>query len=66
MIPIAVLFPAEGTEHGHCFGPYEIEVAKDAVPLGQDLPLIVVSHGNSSTPGCLGIWQSTWQSLGSQ
>jgi len=50
VIPVAVLFPAEGTEREHRFGPYEIEMAMDAVPLGQNLPLIVVSHGNSSTP----------------
>jgi len=50
VIPVAVLFPAEGTERKHRFGPYEIEMAMDAVPLGQNLPLIVVSHGNSSTP----------------
>lgn len=50
VIPISVLFPAEGTECQHRFGPYEIELAMDAVPRGQNLPLIVVSHGNSSTP----------------
>ena len=50
VIPIAVLFPSEGTEREHRFGPYEIEIAMDAVPIGQSLPMIVVSHGNSSTP----------------
>jgi predicted dienelactone hydrolase len=50
VIPIAVLFPAEGVEREHRFGPYEIEMAMDAVPSGQNLPLIVVSHGTSSTP----------------
>jgi predicted dienelactone hydrolase len=50
VIPISVLFAAEGTERAHRLGPYEIEIAMDAVPSGQNLPLIVVSHGNSSTP----------------
>jgi predicted dienelactone hydrolase len=50
VISIAALFPAEGTEREHRFGPYEIEMATDAVPIGQNLPMIVFSHGNSSTP----------------
>jgi predicted dienelactone hydrolase len=49
-IPLAVLFPAEGVEQTQRFGPYEIEVAMDAAPIGQYLPMIVISHGNSSTP----------------
>jgi len=50
LIPLTVLFPAEGVERTEQFGPYEIEVAKDAAPIGQNLPIIVISHGNSSTP----------------
>jgi predicted dienelactone hydrolase len=49
-IPLAVLFPAEGVEQTQRFGPYEIEVAMDAAPIGRNLPVIVISHGNSSTP----------------
>ena len=49
-IPLAVLFPAEGSEQTQRFGPYEIEVAMEAAPIGQNLPMIVISHGNSSTP----------------
>ena len=50
MIPLAVLFPAEGNERTERFGPYEIEVAMDEAPIGQNLPVVVISHGNSSTP----------------
>ena len=50
VIPIAVLFPSAAAEREHRFGPYEIEVAMDAVPIGQNLRMIVVSHGNNSTP----------------
>lgn len=50
VIAIAVLFPAEGEERSHRFGPYEIEIAMDAVPIRQNFRMIVVSHGNNSTP----------------
>jgi predicted dienelactone hydrolase len=49
-IPLVVLFPAEGTEQTVRFGPYEIEVAMGADPIGQNLPVVAISHGNSSTP----------------
>jgi predicted dienelactone hydrolase len=50
VISIAVLFPAEGTEREHRFGPYEIEMAMGAIPIGQNLRIIGFSHGNNSTP----------------
>lgn len=52
MIPLAVLYPATGTEATEQFGPYTLDVARDAPPLskGGPWPLVVVSHGNSGTP----------------
>jgi predicted dienelactone hydrolase len=49
-IPLAVLFPAEGVEKTVRFGPYEIELAVGADPIGQNLSVVAISHGNSSTP----------------
>lgn len=49
-IPLAVLFPAEGVEQTLRFGPYEIELAMGAEPIGHNLPVVAISHGNSSTP----------------
>jgi predicted dienelactone hydrolase len=48
-IPVALLFPAEGVEQMQRFGPYEIELAIGAEPIGQNLPVVVISHGNGST-----------------
>jgi predicted dienelactone hydrolase len=32
------------------FGPYTLAVAQDAPPVGEQLPLVILSHGNGGTP----------------
>ena len=50
VIPLALLYPARGRETAEHFGPYSLEVARDAPPVDGDWPLVVVSHGHSGTP----------------
>lgn len=54
VIPLALLYPAQGVETAQSFGPYTLDVALDGVPLpapdGHPYPLVVVSHGNAGTP----------------
>lgn len=50
VIPLALLYPAIGTESEEHFGPYPLEVAKDSPPTAGSWPLVVISHGNSGTP----------------
>ena len=50
MIPLALLYPALAPESTGHFGPYTLDVAKDAPPVGGPYPLVVISHGNSGTP----------------
>lgn len=49
-VPLAVLYPAIGEEKTEHFGPYSLDVAKDAPPADGVWPLVVVSHGHSGTP----------------
>jgi predicted dienelactone hydrolase len=49
-IPLAVLYPAVAPERTLRFGPYALDLAPDAPPVGAALPLIVLSHGNGGTP----------------
>lgn len=50
LIPLAFLYPARGAERTEHFGPYALDVVRDAPPLDGRWPLIVISHGNSGTP----------------
>ena len=50
VIPTAILYPADGREKIEQFGPYALEVARDAPPAAGVWPLVVISHGNSGTP----------------
>lgn len=50
VIPLALLYPALGEESMTHFGPYSLEVARDATPAEGVNPLVVISHGNSGTP----------------
>lgn len=50
VIPLALLYPAEAPETTEQFGPYTLDVARDAPAVGGPYPLVVVSHGNSGTP----------------
>jgi predicted dienelactone hydrolase len=49
-LPVAFLYPALAEERTESFGPYSIDVAKDASMAATALPLIVLSHGNGGTP----------------
>jgi predicted dienelactone hydrolase len=49
-IPLAVLYPASGAERSERFGPYMVDLARDAPVVGEELPLVVISHGNGGTP----------------
>jgi predicted dienelactone hydrolase len=50
VIPLALLYPAREPEHTVRFGPYTLAVAQDAPPVGEQLPLVILSHGNGGTP----------------
>lgn len=50
IIPLALLYPARGPESTERFGPYALKLARDAPPVGEHLPLVVISHGNGGTP----------------
>jgi predicted dienelactone hydrolase len=50
VVPVAFLYPAAGEEKPEQFGPYTLDVARDAPPADGVYPLIVISHGNSGTP----------------
>jgi predicted dienelactone hydrolase len=50
IIPLALLYPARGPESTERFGPYALKLARDAPPFGEQLPLVVISHGNGGTP----------------
>lgn len=49
-IPLTVLYPSRAVESVERFGPYALSVARDAEMEGRDRPLVVVSHGNGSSP----------------
>ena len=50
MIPLTFLYPARQAPQIERFGPYALNVALNAAPVGARLPLIVLSHGNGGTP----------------
>jgi predicted dienelactone hydrolase len=49
-LPIVVLYPTSEPEATLYFGPYPVNAAIDAKPSTSEMPLVVVSHGNGSTP----------------
>lgn len=49
-LPLAFLYPAEQPERTERFGPYTLDLALQAPPVGDQLPLVVLSHGNGGTP----------------
>jgi predicted dienelactone hydrolase len=49
-LPVVVFHPANAPERPHQFGPYRFSAARDVNPAGDELPLIVVSHGNTGSP----------------
>lgn len=50
LVPVALLYPAVGEERTEHFGPYTLDVARDAAPADGVYPLVVISHGHSGTP----------------
>ena len=50
VIPLALLYPAVGAESTEHFGPYALDVARDAPAADGAWPLVVISHGHSGTP----------------
>jgi predicted dienelactone hydrolase len=50
VIPLALLYPAVGAESTEHFGPYTLDVARDAPAADGAWPLVVISHGHSGTP----------------
>ena len=49
-LPLHFLYPAEEAEAPVRMGPYEFSAAVDAAPVGDNLPLVAISHGSGSTP----------------
>jgi predicted dienelactone hydrolase len=49
-VPAWLLYPTDEPARGEHVGPYELELARDANVAGAGLPLVVISHGNGSTP----------------
>jgi predicted dienelactone hydrolase len=49
-IPLHILYPTNAAAHTERFGPYALDVAKDAASVGDDLPLVLISHGTGGTP----------------
>ena len=54
-LPVHVLYPTDAVAKAERFGPYELEVARDAPVTGSALPLVAISHGNGGTP-----WGYRW------
>ncbi|MCA9674067.1 MAG: alpha/beta hydrolase, partial [Myxococcales bacterium] len=49
-VPLALLYPTTAATAPTRFGPYPLDVARDADVAGDALPLVVVSHGNGGSP----------------
>jgi predicted dienelactone hydrolase len=49
-VPMRLLYPTHATTQAVNVGPYTLDVAIDAPVAGEDLPLIVISHGTGSSP----------------
>ncbi len=49
-IPAWVLYPARGAERAERFGPYSMQLARDAPVVGEGLAVVAISHGNGGSP----------------
>lgn len=49
-LPLHVLYPTAAVETRIDVAPYDFMAAPDGEPIGRDLPLVAVSHGNASSP----------------
>src|SRR5690242_1644491 len=48
-IPVLVMYPSHAAEQPESLGPYTLELSRDAEIAGQDLPLVVISHGSGGS-----------------
>ncbi|WP_458121943.1 alpha/beta hydrolase family protein [Paenibacillus sp. Z6-24] len=48
--PLHVLYPTEIPEAKESFGPYTLNVSRDAIPQNGVFPLVLISHGTGGTP----------------
>jgi len=48
--PTLVLYPTHKPAQAVTFGPFTLEVARGADPVGEQLPLVVISHGSGGSP----------------
>lgn len=49
-MPVMVFYPTTKPERLEQLGPFELEIARDAVPAGGAFPLILISHGSGGAP----------------
>lgn len=49
-IPLYVVYATDEPATPHSFGPHTFDVADDAKPLHDDMPLVIISHGMQGTP----------------
>ena len=49
-IPVHVLYPTATPSSPVTFGPYSVELARDAAIAGAGLPVVAISHGQTGTP----------------
>src|SRR5579883_3038555 len=48
--PVLVMYPTQVPSNAVSFGPYSLNFSPDAPVEGRALPIVVLSHGNGSTP----------------
>ncbi|MEO8699603.1 MAG: alpha/beta fold hydrolase [Kofleriaceae bacterium] len=49
-VPAWLVYPTAGEPRTERFGPYSLDVARDAAMIGTGLRVVVISHGTGSTP----------------
>ncbi|MBY8912053.1 dienelactone hydrolase family protein [Bacillus sp. YC2] len=49
-IPTMMMYPAHTEEKAEQIGPYQLKIAKDAPLANGTFPLVIISHGDGSTP----------------
>jgi predicted dienelactone hydrolase len=49
-VPLQALYPTRAPAAAETIGPYAVELARDAAPAGDPMPLVLVSHGNGASP----------------
>jgi predicted dienelactone hydrolase len=49
-VPLWLMYPTQAEEQTEQFGPYSLELARDAPCVGEQLPLVAISHGRTGSP----------------